>query len=226
MRKSRFGEEQIIGILKAQQAEVGANELCRKHGISDGAFYKWRSEYCGMEVSEAKRLNLRHARELISAWRTDYSHHSPHTSLDGLTPWESHQRPVEDQNLNRANQRTRTLRGARQPGWRCRSLPLQCLSHQRRRIFHHPPAQSGVVDHDAPPPRDFLEIAIGHGISDLIEDRMQDQIPWDLRTFERNHRRDLIDKSRWLIARHDNGCDRTSRNLRPVNVTTPAGAIG
>ena len=56
MRKSRFGEEQIIGILKAHQAEVGANELCRKHGISDGAFYKWRSEYCGMEVSEAKRL--------------------------------------------------------------------------------------------------------------------------------------------------------------------------
>ncbi|GHF69668.1 hypothetical protein GCM10017056_45990 [Seohaeicola zhoushanensis] len=47
--------------------------------------------------------NLRHARELISAWRDDYNHHRPHTSLDGLTPWEYHQRSVEDQNLNRAN---------------------------------------------------------------------------------------------------------------------------
>jgi len=47
--------------------------------------------------------NLRHARGLIEAWRDDYNHHRPHTSLDGLTPWEYHQRSVEDQNLNRAN---------------------------------------------------------------------------------------------------------------------------
>ena len=56
MRKSRFSEEQIIGILKKHQAGIGAKELCRKHGISDGTFYKWRSKYGGMEVSEAKRL--------------------------------------------------------------------------------------------------------------------------------------------------------------------------
>ena len=46
---------------------------------------------------------LRQARHLIAAWRDDYNHHRPHTSLDGLTPWEYHQRSKEDQNLNTAN---------------------------------------------------------------------------------------------------------------------------
>ncbi|OLS46975.1 hypothetical protein BV379_00820 [Rhodovulum sulfidophilum] len=63
-------------------------------------------------LSEHLFANLRHARDLISAWRDDYNHHRPHTSLDGLTPWEYHQRSVEGQSLNRANQRTRTLLGA------------------------------------------------------------------------------------------------------------------
>jgi putative transposase len=53
MKRSRFSEEQIIGILKEHQAGLSATELCRKHGISDGTFYKWRSKYGGMEVSEA-----------------------------------------------------------------------------------------------------------------------------------------------------------------------------
>jgi putative transposase len=56
MRRSRFSEEQIIGILKEHAAGLSASELCRKHGISDVTFYKWRSKYSGMEVSEAKRL--------------------------------------------------------------------------------------------------------------------------------------------------------------------------
>ena len=46
---------------------------------------------------------LRHARRLIAAWRDDYNHHRPHSSLDGLTPREYHQRSEEDQTLNRAN---------------------------------------------------------------------------------------------------------------------------
>ncbi len=56
MKRSRFSEEQIIDILKEHQAGLGAKELCRKHGISDASFYKWRSKYGGMEVSDARRL--------------------------------------------------------------------------------------------------------------------------------------------------------------------------
>ena len=56
MRKSRFSDAQIIGILKEHQAGLSAAELCRKHGISDATFYKWRSRFGGMEVSDAKRL--------------------------------------------------------------------------------------------------------------------------------------------------------------------------
>lgn len=56
MKRSRFTEEQIIGVLKEHQAGLSAAELCRKHGISDASFYNWRSKYGGMEVSEAKRL--------------------------------------------------------------------------------------------------------------------------------------------------------------------------
>lgn len=58
MKRSRFSEEQIIGILKEHQAGLGAKELCRKHGISDATFCKWRSRYGGMEVSDARRLKL------------------------------------------------------------------------------------------------------------------------------------------------------------------------
>ena len=53
MKRSRFTEEQIIGILKEHQAGLSAADLCRKHGISDATFYNWRSKYGGMEVSES-----------------------------------------------------------------------------------------------------------------------------------------------------------------------------
>lgn len=56
MKRSRFSEEQIIGILKEHQAGATAAELCRKHGVSDATFYKWRSKYGGMEVSDARKL--------------------------------------------------------------------------------------------------------------------------------------------------------------------------
>ncbi len=56
MKRSRFSEEQIIGILKEHQAGFSATDLCRKHGISDATFYKWRSKYGGMDGSDAKKL--------------------------------------------------------------------------------------------------------------------------------------------------------------------------
>jgi putative transposase len=56
MKRSRFSEEQIIGILKEHQAGLSAAEICRKYGISDATFYNWRNKYGGMEASDAKRL--------------------------------------------------------------------------------------------------------------------------------------------------------------------------
>jgi putative transposase len=56
MRRSRFTEEQIIGALKEHAAGLSAAELCRKHGISGATFYKWRSRYGGMEISDARKL--------------------------------------------------------------------------------------------------------------------------------------------------------------------------
>ncbi|WP_316203118.1 IS3 family transposase [Bradyrhizobium sp. SZCCHNRI30512] len=56
MKRSRFTEEQIIGILKEHEAGVPVADLCRKHGVSDASIYKWKAKFGGMDVSEAKRL--------------------------------------------------------------------------------------------------------------------------------------------------------------------------
>jgi len=56
MKASRFSEEQIIAVPREHEAGAKTAEVCRRHGISDATFYKWKAKYGGMEVSDAKRL--------------------------------------------------------------------------------------------------------------------------------------------------------------------------
>jgi len=56
MKRGRFTEEQIVGILKEHELGSKTADLCRKHGISDATFYNWKARYGGLDVSEAKRL--------------------------------------------------------------------------------------------------------------------------------------------------------------------------
>jgi putative transposase len=56
MKRKRFSEEQIIGILKQAEGGLPLPELIRQHGICEGTYYRWKSKYGGLELSEAKRL--------------------------------------------------------------------------------------------------------------------------------------------------------------------------
>ena len=56
MRRSRYTEEQIVGMLKEHEAGLGTEELCRRHGISQQTLYRWKSKYGGLDLSDARKL--------------------------------------------------------------------------------------------------------------------------------------------------------------------------
>ena len=65
MKRSRFSEEQIIAILKERENGSATKEVCRRHGISSATFYKWKSKYGGLEVSDARKLKVLE----LESWR-------------------------------------------------------------------------------------------------------------------------------------------------------------
>lgn len=56
MKKSRFSETQIVGILKEHEAGIATKDLCRKHGVSPATFYAWKAKFGGMEVSDVAKI--------------------------------------------------------------------------------------------------------------------------------------------------------------------------
>lgn len=80
MKSGRFTDEQIIGVLKEAEVEVRVKEICRKHGICDQTYSRWKSKFGGLEVSEARRLRQleeenRRLKQMVAARRWTRRHY-------------------------------------------------------------------------------------------------------------------------------------------------------
>jgi putative transposase len=155
MRKSRFSEEQIIGILKEHQAGLPVTEICRRHGISDATFYTWRSKYGGLEVSEAKRLKAleeenRKLKKLLAEQMLDAA-----TLPEMLAKTSDAQFKEAGRDLGDRAERILATAGVRACRPRAQDLSLPLPSFRRRRT---PPAAAPARRRAAslrlPPPAD------------------------------------------------------------------------
>ena len=97
MRTSRFSEEQIIGVLKEADSGLAVGEVCRKHGICDQTYYRWKAKYGGLEVSEAvrRRESATEARDRRGLPQVLVMDNGPEFAGQGLDVWD-HGRRAED----------------------------------------------------------------------------------------------------------------------------------
>ena len=85
MKRKRFNEEQIIGILKESEAGGKNQQICRKHGISEQTFYRWRSKYGRLQVSEARRLQQLEAEVHLDRAAQTHPQDPPHAGAATTT---------------------------------------------------------------------------------------------------------------------------------------------
>jgi putative transposase len=129
MKQGRFSEEQIIAVLKEAEAGAKVTELCRRHGISDAAFYTWRKKYGGLEVSEMRRLRQledenRRLKAIVADQALDLRALKDVLAKNGYGPREA-------ADGGRRNDYTRTVAASRL--WADQHYPARIPAYPRRR---------------------------------------------------------------------------------------------
>ena len=135
MERGRFTEEQIIAVLREQEAGVSTAEVCRKHGVSTATFYKWKSKFGGLEVSDAKRLRaLEDENGRLKRMLADAMLDNPGLSSQLDEKWGSRQ--MEHRSMLPMNRRADRF-SAGDEAWFCRPSPRiaqQCRATRIRAI--------------------------------------------------------------------------------------------